>query len=178
MSRSFTAKSVDDLDDDDSQAIAQITGALYDGDPIGRRLAHTPKIKRTCSPSTRRDPVLTARFYERCAFHEPRVEAMEKDAKGQLDQIENLLEKGEINGIEDVSEEWIIRGLVRAATDTRRPTVQLKALQALAEMKGMGGPKEGTSAADALEDMLDQLERRSRLRPRAVAPPEGKQQAQ
>lgn len=172
MSRSLTPKSVDDLDDDDAQAIAQITGALYDGDPIGRRLARTPKIKRNCAPSCKKDPALTALFYRRVAFHEPRVTAMEQDAKSQLDTIEELANSGDLKGIEDVPEEWIVRGLVRAATDTRRPSVQLKALQALAEMKGLGKPKDSTSAADALEDMIDQFEQRQQRRPRAVPPAE------
>jgi hypothetical protein len=170
VSRSQKYNSVDDLADDDQLALEQLTGALYDGDPVGRRLARTPKIKRNCSPACRKDRQLTALFYERVAFHEPRVQAMEADAKDQLDHIEALLEHGDIRSVKDVPEEFIVRGLVRAATDTRRPTVQLKALQALAEMKGLAKPNDRSSPADVLEDMLSQFEARATKRPRALPP--------
>lgn len=100
---------------------------------------------------------------------DPRLVALEKDADKARDEIMAKTKDGKVTSINDVSEEFIIGGLVRAAIDTRRPTVQLAALNKLAEMKGLTKAGSGSgNAADALEDMLSQFEERSKKRPRST----------
>lgn len=150
-----------DLTGDDTTDIEKLTGALWDDDPeFDRRQRMLPP--RRCPPWMKRSARMTKKFREAVETHNTPIfrQMLESEQQGVHDVL-RMLEEGKLESIEDVPEEFIIKTLALKMADTRRPTVQLKAAQLMAQAKGMLTQGKGTSVEDVeaiVQAQIDEAE--------------------
>lgn len=163
----------DELPDDDDEALAHLTGQLYDGDPVSERLrkkALDAGVERNCDPKTKRDREATNLFYERVAFHEQQMKSSEfyTGLREKLGKEADLLFGPDgPKSLDDLPEDLVVKVVLALMVDTRRPAVQLSAAKLVAQMKGMlgGGPKGDTEdILDSLLQAAEEREKKAKLR--------------
>lgn len=176
MARNAFVRDLNDLSDDDEEAIKQITGALCGGEAVERRHAVAPPFERLRSYVFFKDREMWWKYYTACLKHEPTVAAMREADEKAMKKIEEQLEKGELRSVDDVDESFIVEVLVTAARDTRRPMARLKAAELLARMKGIDKPGGEVAPDSALEKLLDRALGRG-TGPRGVVEAEGDEES-
>ena len=91
MSRAQHVRHADDLSEDDHEAVREITGALYDGAPVDRRMRRAPPVRRNCPPSVLRNREYWFDFYLACQRHEEGFRMSEKANKEALAAAEKMV---------------------------------------------------------------------------------------
>ncbi len=170
MSKAHNVRRVEELPDDDEEAIYAITGGLHGGNPIEERIRKGIMPPRRCPPWMKASPEWTARFVEACNKHEAWTEIlMELDKKTQ-DSVRGLLENDKLS-FGDIGEDVLARIALNIASDTRRPSAQNKALELIARVKGLTS-SEGTSLdEDTIGRLMNSLdERRSQAAQKGPRP--------
>lgn len=162
-------RNADDLPEDDDAAIRELTGGSTDDfDAVERRLRKAP-----AKPKTRLAHVIDdaqERLDAAVEVHTPAKQVKDKlrqRAEGRVDMMKSLGDK--VGTAEDLPEEFIIVGLISAAQDSSRPSVQLQALKTLAEMKGLFRPDSTGETSKGVADLFEELIERRKVRgPRPI----------
>lgn len=170
----------EELPDDDSEAIAELTGQPRSRggheDRLGtapQEITHYRGVKRRCSGRMLRDPEATIRFMDAVdnwkdgtAPAQLRAQHIDRITSGTTAEFLGKLERGEIKSINDVPEGFLVSQLMAVVLDPRRPQVSMQALKELARLKSEADAAKvrGDQGAETLERLKQIQQRTDELR--------------
>lgn len=169
MSQSYRRRRVEDLPDDDAEAIYQLTGGLHGGAEFLRR-KRLMEPERNCPPWMKTDEEMTRRFRKAVLRHEPALERMERALDSINQEIERMLKDGEITSFADIPESILVRVCMTQMIDGRRPTAVNKAVEMAAKIKGLLGERPIVGSDEVLDSLLERLDSHRSQQPTGPRP--------